>query len=155
MPVEMTPAAGAPAPRPVARSVARGLRCRCPNCGQGRLFAGYLQPVMTCAACGEDLSHQRSDDAAPYFTIVAVGHAVVPLLLTLMQMTAVGTATLLAIALPTTALLAFALLRPIKGGVIGLQWALRMHGFGGAEPDAPEAWPLAPQPLGPTGLAKR
>ena len=128
-----------PTPRPVWRSIARGVRGRCPNCGQGRLIRGYLTPVATCAVCGEELHHQRSDDFGPYLTMVIVGHLVVPLLLALMLGTVLSTWIVLAIALPATALLAFGLLRPIKGGIIALQWALRMHGFdGSANPDAPE-----------------
>jgi hypothetical protein len=42
-----------------------------------------------------------------------------------------------------TVLLSLLLMQPVKGGVIGLQWALRMHGFGG-RPDTPERQPLPP-----------
>lgn len=148
--------------RPVWRSIGRGLNCACPNCGQGRLYHGYLTPVAACAACGEDLSHQRSDDFGPYLTMVIVGHLVVPALLAVMLATVISPVAILAVALPATALLAFALLRPVKGGIIGLQWALRMHGFdGSADPDAPEAvlaYPpagLRRQPLPKTGLATK
>ena len=45
----------------------------------------------------------------------------------------------LAIWAPITIIAALAIIQPIKGGVIGLQWALRMHGFGGHD-DSPEEW---------------
>jgi uncharacterized protein (DUF983 family) len=152
-----------PEPRSAWRSIARGVRGRCPNCGEGRLFRGYLTPVASCPVCGEDLSHQRSDDFAPYLTMVAVGHVVVPALLAAMLATTFAPSAILAVALPATALLALALLRPIKGGIIGLQWALRMHGFDGSiDPDAPEAVlafppavPVRRQPLPKSGLATK
>jgi uncharacterized protein (DUF983 family) len=122
--------------RPIWRSIRLGLQNRCPNCGQGRLLRGYLTPVARCEVCGEDLSHQRSDDFGPYLTMVIVGHLVVPALLAVMLATVIEPWIVLAFALPATAILAFVLLRPIKGAIIGLQWALRMHGFdGGANPD--------------------
>jgi len=41
----------------------RGFFGRCPNCGRGALFRGYLGVNPRCAACGEDLSAERADDA--------------------------------------------------------------------------------------------
>lgn len=123
--------------RPIVRSLWRGFLCRCPTCGEGRLFRAYLKPVALCAACGEDLSHQRADDAPPYFTILVVGHLVVPLMVVAMLFAELPTAAHLAIWLPLTALLCLLLLQPIKGAIIGLQWALYMHGFDGSlDPDA-------------------
>jgi uncharacterized protein (DUF983 family) len=45
------------------------------------LFASYLKQVDQCPVCGEALGHIRSDDAAPWLTILVVGHAVVPIVL--------------------------------------------------------------------------
>ncbi len=117
--------------------MARGFRCRCPACGEGRLFNAFLKPVATCARCGEDLSHQRADDAPPYFTILIVGHLIVPLMVAAALFTDFSTTTHLAIWLPLTAGLCLALLQPVKGALIGLQWALYMHGFDTrSDPDA-------------------
>jgi uncharacterized protein (DUF983 family) len=55
----------------------RGLAGRCPNCGKGRLFAGYLKQVDRCAVCGEDWGHIRADDGPAWLTILVVGHIVV------------------------------------------------------------------------------
>ena len=52
------------------QSVRRGFACRCPHCGEGKLFRAWLKPVETCPVCGEDLSHQRADDFPPYITMV-------------------------------------------------------------------------------------
>jgi uncharacterized protein (DUF983 family) len=138
LPTTWSPALPARAERSVARSLWRGMLCRCPNCGEGRLFRAYLKPVMACGVCGEDLSHQRSDDAPPYFTMVIVGHVIVPLILAVAFVVEWSTWTHLAIWLPATLGLTLALLQPVKGATIGLQWALYMHGFdGSADPDAP------------------
>ncbi len=54
---------------------------RCPNCGVGKLFASYLKPVGHCSASGEPYGHIRSDDAAPWLTILVVGHISVSIIL--------------------------------------------------------------------------
>ena len=137
MPVEIT-TPGEEEERPRWQSVKRGFICRCPQCGQGSLFRAWLKPVETCPVCGEDLSHQRADDFPPYVTMVLVGHILVPLMLTMQMLTNFSVTTYLAIYLPLTAIAVFALIQPVKGAIIGLQWALRMHGFDGrANPDAP------------------
>ena len=119
-----------PTPRPVKRSILRGLRGRCPVCGTGRVFAGYLAVAPACDVCGEELHHHRADDLPPYLTILVVGHLVVSGLLVTERLYKPEIWVQMAIWLPTTALLALLLVRPIKGGVVGLQWALRLHGFG-------------------------
>lgn len=121
---------GAAQPRPFWRALARGLGCRCPHCGEGRLFAGFLSVAPACEACGEDLSHQRADDAPPYFVIFITGHIVVPLSLSVEFNFAPPYWLHLVIWLPLTLILAIGLLRPVKGAVVAAQWALRMHGFG-------------------------
>ena len=67
--------------RPVKQAILRGFRKRCPNCGQGRIFRSFLKPTDGCSNCGEALSHIRTDDFAPWLTIVIVGHIIVPLIL--------------------------------------------------------------------------
>ena len=60
----------------------RGLAERCPNCGQGKLYARYLKVEPVCGSCGHDLARYPADDGPAYFTILIVGHLVVaPLLL--------------------------------------------------------------------------
>ncbi len=116
--------------RPLGRSIRRGLRGRCPVCGTGAVFDGYLAVRPACAVCGEELHHHRADDLPPYLTILIVGHLVVSGLLVSERMFRPEIWVQMAIWLPATALLALTVIRPIKGGVVGLQWALRMHGFG-------------------------
>lgn len=124
----------APEVRNVGKAMKRGLYCRCPNCGEGKLFRAFLKPVDACAACGEDYTHQRADDLPAYLSIVVVGHIVVGGFMMTDMVWTVSNWTHLAIWTPLTVALAMATIQPIKGAVIGLQWAARMHGFGGNEP---------------------
>lgn len=126
------------------KAVMTGIQCRCPACGTGQLYESYLKVAPVCAACGEELHHQRADDAPPYFTMFIVGHIVIGGLLVMEQTWAPATWVHLVIWLPLTVFLSLWLLPKVKGGLIGLQWALRMHGFGGHsdEPD-PEPQPAS------------
>ena len=57
----------------------RGILGRCPCCGKGKLFARYLKQFDNCGACGEAFSGLRTDDVAPWATIIVVGHVFLPL----------------------------------------------------------------------------
>ncbi|PZU87553.1 MAG: hypothetical protein DI527_18680 [Chelatococcus sp.] len=122
-------------------AVTRGVFGRCPACGQGRLFRAFLKPVACCAECGEDLSHQRADDLPPYIVITIVGHIVVGGLLLAEKFGDWPMWLHMSLWPALTLVLALVLIQPVKGGVVGLQWALRMHGFGG-EPERPDTQPL-------------
>jgi uncharacterized protein (DUF983 family) len=74
-----------PMPR-TAVALKRGFFCRCPHCGEGKLFKSYLKLVDQCEICGERLGHIRADDMPAYLTIAIVGHIVVGLMLTAIQM---------------------------------------------------------------------
>jgi len=136
--------------RPVAGALLRGLRGRCPACGEGHLFRGYVSVAEECSACGLDLRDHRADDAPPYVTILIVGHVVIPLLLLVEQLWAPAQWLQYLFWLPVTLAMTLWLLRPIKGCLIGFLWARRMHGFsrdGGADPSAPQEldiWDPAP-----------
>lgn len=124
--------------RPLNRSMMRGFLNRCPACGSGKLFRSYIKPVDHCAACNEDYRPQRADDLPPYLVIFIVGHvALGGFMMTDLVFTEWSSWFHLAIWVPITLILSLLLLQPIKGAVIGLQWALKMHGFGGEgnEPD--------------------
>ncbi len=110
--------------------MARGFMCRCPACGEGKLFNSYLKTKDTCPTCGEDLHHQRADDAPPYFTMMIVAHIVIPAVLIVERMWKPEIWLQLAFWLPATLIMTLVLLPAVKGAIVGLQWALRMHGFG-------------------------
>jgi uncharacterized protein (DUF983 family) len=56
---------------------AAGLRCRCPNCGRGALFRGFLTVVDRCAACGIDLRAHDTGDGPAVFIILILGFVIV------------------------------------------------------------------------------
>lgn len=111
-------------------AIANGLRCRCPRCGRGRLYRAYLKITDVCPQCGLEIANARADDLPAYIAITSVGHI---LIIGLVEFQ-IGTAgippwvvltgmCLAAVALP------LALLPSIKGAVVGLQYANRMHGL--------------------------
>ncbi|MBO0663759.1 DUF983 domain-containing protein [Jiella sp. MQZ9-1] len=122
--------------RPLAPSLWRGFKGRCPRCGEGRLFKGFLKSVERCENCGLDVHHHRADDLPPYLTIFIVGHLVVAGFLALDESVELSMWQQLAIWVPVTLVLSLGLLQPLKGATIGLQWALRMGGF--SDHGAPE-----------------
>lgn len=111
----------------------RGAKGSCPACGKGALFKSYLKPVDTCANCSEEIHHQRADDAPPYFTILIVCHIIGAGILAVEDIWALPSWVHAMIWVPMILVLSLSLLPPIKGALIGLQWANRMHGFGGPE----------------------
>ncbi len=124
--------------RPVRQSMLRGAMRRCPACGQGHLFRGYLTVRDRCDVCGEDLHHQRADDGPAYLTILLVSHLGAPLLLAVFMIWRPSPISLLLGFGLGAIILSLALLPVIKGAFVGFQWARRMHGFG-AEPDTTDA----------------
>lgn len=111
---------------PLATAIGRGLRGRCPACGQGRLFNGFLKIVPNCAQCDAPVGLARADDAPPYFTIFVVGHIIIPLMMYVDRAQAPSTTVMAAIFVPLTLFLSLTLLRPIKGGTVGLMVNLNM-----------------------------
>jgi len=126
--------------RPVMQAMKRGFAGRCPHCGEGRLFSSFVKPVDSCAVCGEDLHHQRADDFPAYLNIVIVGHVGVGGFTLAEAMTSLSGWVHLAIWIPIMVIMAVGLMQPLKGAVIGFQWANYMHGFGD-EDDMPEDHP--------------
>jgi len=115
--------------RDVWAAMKRGFRGRCPRCGEGKLFRAFLKTADSCSHCGQDFTPHRADDLPAYLVIVIVGHLVVPTALFIETNYSPPVALQLAVYLPFTFLASLALLQPVKGTVVALQWALRMHGF--------------------------
>lgn len=119
-----------PRRRPWLRALWRGFLRRCPHCGTGPILSGYLKVADGCSVCGEALHHHRADDAPPYFTILIVGHIVVPLVLVAEKLWQPPLLPHFAFWTVATLALTFLLMPSVKGAIVGLQWALRLHGFG-------------------------
>jgi len=113
----------------------RGFRCRCPRCGEGKMFRAFLKTANNCSVCGLDFTPHRADDLPAYLVIVIVGHIVVPTILWIETNYTTPVWISFAAYLPFTFVASLALLQPVKGAVVGLQWALRMHGFDENPPD--------------------
>jgi uncharacterized protein (DUF983 family) len=128
------------AARPLLAAMWNGFRGKCPHCGDGKLFSSFVKTVERCQHCGEEMHHHRADDLPAYLVVVIVGHVMVGAVMGFMEVTSLSTWQILALWGPLTVLMAVGLLRPVKGAVVGLQWALFMHGFG-EEPDALESHP--------------
>jgi uncharacterized protein (DUF983 family) len=111
---------------PMMTAILRGLKGRCPACGNGPIFNGFLKVVAACANCTAPLGLARADDAPPYVTILIVGHIVVPLLFEVDRMGEPPIWLMTAIFLPLTLALCLALLRPIKGALVGVMVNLDM-----------------------------
>ena len=134
-----TNARARPADRDAWQAMRRGFACRCPACGEGKLYKSYLKVVDRCDVCGTELHHHRADDAPPYFTIFIVGHFVIAALLAFDEFWPDAPYWLHALLWSAFIIVSSLWLLPlVKGALVGYQWALRMHGFGGEE-DMPAA----------------
>lgn len=131
-----------PEDRPLKPAMLRSALGRCPACGKGRLFTGYLSVKPACPHCGEELHHQRADDGPAYLTILLVSHLGAPLLLAVYMLYRPSAMSMLIGFGLGAVVLSLLLLPRIKGAFIGFQWARRMHGFG-AEPHSPAEMPAS------------
>ncbi len=59
------------------RPIISGIRCRCPRCGEGKLFSGFLTVAKECDACGLDYSFADPADGPAFFVMTAVGMVVI------------------------------------------------------------------------------
>ena len=107
----------------------RGARGQCPACGEKTLFAKYLKVREHCSSCGLHLGGHQADDAPPYFTIFIVGHIIVPVALVVERAYMPPLYVHFLIFSFLSIVVAMASLPIVKGAVVGLQWALRLHGF--------------------------
>ena len=115
--------------------LAAALRCRCPRCGRGALYRGFLTVVDRCAVCGLELARNDSGDGPAVFLIFILGFAVVPPALwvgmnadwPLWLHTLVWGVVILGLTL--------GMLRPAKSLVLALQWRHRRGDFEAASDD--------------------
>lgn len=116
-------------PSAAASPWAAGLAGRCPRCGRGRLFHGFLTVAPRCEVCGLDLSAQDSGDGPAAFIILAVGVVVVGAALVVEVREGWPVWLHLAVWLPLTLVLCLLLMRPFKATLIALQYKHRRHDF--------------------------
>jgi uncharacterized protein (DUF983 family) len=118
--------------RDTKTSVLRGLRRKCPSCGEGHMFVGYLKVADQCPVCREELSHHRADDGPAYLTILIVGH-LMGILMHVIFINFRPEPLVMATGFTVGCVaLSLYLLPRFKGFIVAMQWAKRMHGFGNA-----------------------
>jgi uncharacterized protein (DUF983 family) len=105
---------------------AAGLRCRCPRCGEGHLFIGYLKPVRRCESCGADLSFSENTEGPAVFIILIVGFIIIGAAAAVEGIFHPAPFVHLLLWLPATVILSLGLLRPFKATLIALQYQ-RIH----------------------------
>jgi uncharacterized protein (DUF983 family) len=106
----------------------RGALGRCPRCGKGQLFHHYVKIVDCCSFCGEPYGHFRTDDAAPWLTILVVGHLTVPVILIVERTFQLAMGLAFAVYLPLIIGLTAILLPRCKGVIAALLWATKGEG---------------------------
>ena len=112
-----------PPARNMNEAMRRGLINRCPNCGEGRVFEGYLTVVRECAECSEPLGEYRAADGPAFFTICIVGLLLVPILGFTFVIFEPEPLTLVLIVSAISVVLALVMLRFVKGAFIGYLWS--------------------------------
>ena len=105
-----------------------GLLCRCPNCGKGPLFSGFLEVVRQCRVCGFDFTRLNTGDGAAVFVMQIAGAPVVFGALFVQIAFNPPIWAMLLVALPLVAGLSLGLMRPGKGVMIALQMRNRSKG---------------------------
>lgn len=114
------------------QSMRRGLKGRCPHCGEGKLFRSYLKVEPECRACGHELAKYPADDGPAYFTILIVGHLIVAPLLVFPVIWQASPWIMVPATLVPLALVSLLLLPLNKGWFIGLLYALGVKRSDGA-----------------------
>ena len=117
----MNPTPGQPASDKPVNPLLAGLRCRCPRCGQGRLYRGFLKVADACAECGLDLTRLNTGDGPAVFIMQIAGFIVVFSALFVEIAYRPPMWVHLVVWVPLVAALALGLKRPMKGLMIGLQ----------------------------------
>lgn len=116
-------------PKTALEAFTRGLRGRCPSCGEGKMFPRLLKPIEHCRICGQDWTAQQADDFPAYVAIIVTGHILAPIIIFMINDTDFSMWTNLAIIISLALILIAALLQPAKGGIIALQWWMGLNGF--------------------------
>ena len=115
----------AEAAHPLFRSIGRGLAHRCPACGKGRLFGRYLKVAPHCSACEHPLTRYPADDGPAYLTILLIGHLIIAPMLFFPIVWQTSPLYSLPILLGSLTVVTLFALPRIKGGWIGMMYALQ------------------------------
>jgi uncharacterized protein (DUF983 family) len=110
------------APAALSDTILRGLACKCPRCGEGRLFAGFLSLQPSCSVCGLDYGFIDAGDGPAVFIILIAGFIVVfcALIVEVMYQPPFWLHAVLWV--PLVLLTTLAPLRPMKSLLVALQF---------------------------------
>ena len=118
---------------PQRSAIATGLACKCPRCGRGRLYTGFLTVAERCAVCGLDLKKADSGDGPAVFIIFILGILVVPAAFWVESRFGPPMWLHMTIWPPVILGGALGLLRPMKGALIALQYRHRASESGAVD----------------------
>lgn len=107
------------------RALSRGFCRRCPRCGEGRLFQGYLTPQTMCSLCNLDFQNLRADDGPAYITMGLVCLFIIPFFFMAEARYEPPLLLALALSLPATLIILLGLLPLVKGAFIAALWKTR------------------------------
>lgn len=110
---------------PPVDPVRSGIAGRCPRCGEGRLFSGFLTVAPRCNACGLDYSFADSGDGPAAFVILIIGFIVVGLALWMEVNVGPPLWVHFILWVPLAIVLSLAAMRAMKGILINLQYRNR------------------------------
>ena len=99
-----------------------GLKGRCPSCGEGALFKGFLTYAPRCEACHADFSNEDAGDGPAVFVIFIVGIFIIPMALGFSMILGAPMWLTLLIWIPIIVLVSLWLLRLLRGVMFNLQW---------------------------------
>ena len=100
----------------------RGARLRCPQCGEGKLLAGYLRQEASCGHCGLKTGDIRADDGPPWLTLILVGHLLAPFMIIVFMTETIPMWLVTALMALTAIALCLAVLPRAKGLFIAAIW---------------------------------
>ncbi|WP_312531528.1 DUF983 domain-containing protein [Paracoccus sp. (in: a-proteobacteria)] len=112
-----------PVERDSNQAMLRGMCNRCPNCGEGRVFAGYLKLVDACSVCGERIGSYRAADGPAFFTITIIMLLLIPMIAAAWVWFRLSPLMILIVLSVMTTVMTLILLRYVKGAFIGWLWA--------------------------------
>ena len=96
-----------------------GLFCRCPRCGKGDLFDGFLRQVENCPVCGARLGHLNVGLLLPFVVITLVAHAIIFIMLDMELNERASPLIYMAVLVPLSIIVPLLIIRPVKGAMIG------------------------------------
>lgn len=112
-------------PRQKQPPITTGLKGRCPVCGQGSLFDGFLKFAPHCEGCGANFDIEDAGDGPAVFVIMLAGFIIIPLALAFQLITSAPLWLTMLLWMPILIMFCLALLRPLRGVMFNLQWVNR------------------------------